>query len=164
MAKIFFSYIPPLAKQNRRKKFGRKYREERSKEELDQWNIDAWCRNLVGYIIYTYCKVAVVVVIVWYLLNQCLSSLTLWDWIPPRRGVLDTTLCGKVCQWLAAVLWFFPDTPVSSTNKTDCHDITEILLKVASSTIKPNKPSIDWASNLDMLCCLLLAGSQILIC
>jgi hypothetical protein len=26
-------------------------------------------------------------------------------------------------------------TPVSSTNKTDCHDITEILLKVALSTI-----------------------------
>ena len=27
-------------------------------------------------------------------------------------------------------------TPVSSTNKTDCHDITEILLKLALSTIK----------------------------
>jgi len=32
-------------------------------------------------------------------------------------------------------LWFFPDTPVSSTNKTDRHDITEILLKVALNTI-----------------------------
>jgi hypothetical protein len=33
-------------------------------------------------------------------------------------------------------LWwvFFPDTPVSSTNKTDCYDITEILLKVALNT------------------------------
>jgi hypothetical protein len=26
-------------------------------------------------------------------------------------------------------------SPVSSTNKTDCHDITEIVLKVALSTI-----------------------------
>jgi len=26
-----------------------------------------------------------------YLCNQCLS--------PPRRSVLDTTLCDKVCQW-----------------------------------------------------------------
>jgi hypothetical protein len=26
-------------------------------------------------------------------------------------------------------------SPVSSTNKTDCHDITEILLKVALNTI-----------------------------
>jgi hypothetical protein len=31
---------------------------------------------------------------------------------------------------------FSPGPPVSSTNKTDCHDITEILLKVALSTIK----------------------------
>jgi hypothetical protein len=28
-----------------------------------------------------------------------------------------------------------PGTPVFSTNKTDCHDITEILLKVVLSTI-----------------------------
>jgi hypothetical protein len=45
-------------------------------------------------------------------------------------GVLDTTLCDKVCQWLATSLWFSPGTPVSPTNKTDRHDITEILLKV----------------------------------
>ena len=36
---------------------------------------------------------------------------------------------------ITAGLWFSPDTPVSSTNKTDFHDITEILLKVAWSTI-----------------------------
>jgi hypothetical protein len=46
-----------------------------------------------------------------------------------------TTLCGKVCQWLAAGWWFSPGTPVSSTNKTDSHDITEILLKVALNII-----------------------------
>jgi hypothetical protein len=32
--------------------------------------------------------------------------------------------------------WFSPGPPVSSTNKTDCHDITEILLKEALNTIK----------------------------
>jgi hypothetical protein len=31
--------------------------------------------------------------------------------------------------------WFSPGTPVSSANKTDRHDITEILLKVALSTL-----------------------------
>jgi len=31
--------------------------------------------------------------------------------------------------------WFSPGTPVSSTNKTDRHDITEILLKVALNII-----------------------------
>ena len=41
------------------------------------------------------------------------------------RGVLDTTLCDKGCQW------FSTGSPVSSTNKTDRHDIIEILLKVA---------------------------------
>jgi hypothetical protein len=35
-------------------------------------------------------------------------------------------------------LEFSPNTPVSSTNKTDRHDIAEILLKVALSTVKTN--------------------------
>ena len=49
--------------------------------------------------------------------------------------MLDSTLWDKVCQLLAAVRWFSPGTPVSSTNKTDHHDITEILLKVALNDI-----------------------------
>ena len=53
-------------------------------------------------------------------------------------GVLDATLCGKVCQWLATGWWFSPGTHVSSTNKTDHNDIAEILLKVVLNTIKPN--------------------------
>ena len=65
-----------------------------------------------------------------YLCNQCLSPLKLWVRIPLRRVVLDTTLCGKVWRWLVTVWWFSPGTPVSSTNKTVCHNITEVLLKV----------------------------------
>jgi hypothetical protein len=45
-------------------------------------------------------------------------------------GVLDKTLYDKVCQWLAT------SPPVSPSNKTYRHDITEILLKVALNTIK----------------------------
>jgi hypothetical protein len=41
----------------------------------------------------------------------------------------------KICQWLTAVRWSSLGTQVSSTNKTDRHDITEILLKVALNTI-----------------------------
>jgi hypothetical protein len=70
-----------------------------------------------------------------YLCKQCLSSLTLWVRIPLRRGLLNTTLCDYVCQWLSAGHWFSPGTPVSSTNKSDRHDIAEILLKVALNTI-----------------------------
>jgi hypothetical protein len=33
--------------------------------------------------------------------------------------------------------WFSPGSSVSSTNKTDRHDITERLLKVALNTTKP---------------------------
>jgi hypothetical protein len=54
---------------------------------------------------------------------------------PLRRGVLDTTLCDKVCQWLAAGQWFSLGTRVSSINKTDRQDINEILLKVVLNTI-----------------------------
>jgi hypothetical protein len=70
-----------------------------------------------------------------YLCNQYLSLLKLLVRIPPRRGVLDTTLSDKVCQWFAAGQWYSPGTTVFSTNKTDHHDITEILLKVALNTI-----------------------------
>ena len=67
-----------------------------------------------------------------YLCNQCLSKLMLWVLILLRRGVLNTTLCNKICQWLATGWWF---SPVSSTNKTDRYDIIEILLKVVLNTI-----------------------------
>jgi hypothetical protein len=40
----------------------------------------------------------------------------------------------KLVSDLRQVGGFSPGTPVSSTNKTDCHDITELLLKVALST------------------------------
>ena len=74
-----------------------------------------------------------------YLCNQCLSPLQLRVHITLRQGVLDITLhvCDKVCQRLATGQWFSPGTLVSSTNKTDCHDLTEILLKVALNTIAP---------------------------
>jgi hypothetical protein len=68
-----------------------------------------------------------------YLCNQCLSWLKLWasSWC----GIFDTTLCDKVCQWLATGQWFSPGTPVYSTNKTDRYDIAKILLNVALNTI-----------------------------
>jgi hypothetical protein len=49
--------------------------------------------------------------------------------------VLDTTLCDKDCQWLVVSQWFFLGTLVSSTSKTDHHDITEILLNMVFTTV-----------------------------
>jgi hypothetical protein len=40
----------------------------------------------------------------------------------------------KVYQLLAHGRWFSLGTPASSTTKTGCHDIAEILLKVALNT------------------------------
>jgi hypothetical protein len=73
-----------------------------------------------------------------YLWNQCLSPLLLWVRI--SIGARCTKLCDKVCQWLVAGRWFSPGTPVFSTNKTDRHDINEILLKVALNTITLKLP------------------------
>jgi len=41
-----------------------------------------------------------------YLCNQCLSPLIFWVWISIRARC--TTLCDKVCQWLATGRWFSP--------------------------------------------------------
>ena len=51
------------------------------------------------------------------------------------RGVIDTTLCDKVCQRLTTGRWFSLGTLVSFTNKTDRQEIAEILLKVVLNTI-----------------------------
>jgi len=50
------------------------------------------------------------------------------------RSVLDTTLCDKVCQWLAAGRWFSSGTPVSSTNKMHYN------LNIVESGVKHHNP------------------------
>ena len=49
-----------------------------------------------------------------------------------------TTLCDKVGLWVETGRWVSKGKLVSSINKTDRHDITEILLKVALNTITLN--------------------------
>jgi hypothetical protein len=71
---------------------------------------------------------------------KTISPQMLWARISIRERC--TTLCDKVCQWLATGRWFSLGPPVSSTNKTDHHDITEILLKVALKTIKQTNKHI----------------------
>jgi len=87
-----------------------------------------------------------------------LSPLVLWVRLP--LWARCTTLCDEVYQWLAAGRWF---STVSSTNETDCHDIIEILLKVALNTKNQTNNEIRllsdfcWRSMLSVsryLCCL----------
>jgi hypothetical protein len=80
-----------------------------------------------------------------YLCNQCISPLMLWVRIAIRTRC--TTLCNKVCQWLATGLWFSLGPPVSPINKTDSHDIAVIVLRVAFNIInQANKNRLDTCS------------------
>ena len=51
-------------------------------------------------------------------------------------GVLDITLCDKVCQWLATCQWFSPSTPVSSTIKMTTTIYSETCLNQTLSKLK----------------------------
>jgi hypothetical protein len=57
-----------------------------------------------------------------------------------KRCIRIAAASDKVYQLLAHGRWFSPGTPASSTTKTGRHDIAEILLKVALSTINQTKP------------------------
>ena len=81
-----------------------------------------------------------------YLCNQHLSPLMLWVRISIRARC--TTLCDKVCQWIATGRWF---SPGPSTNKTDHYDIGEILLNVALNTIKSTNKANDVYARLFLL-------------
>jgi len=86
------------------------------------------------------------------------TPLTTCSW----QGVLYTTLCDKVCQWLVTGRWFSQGTPVSSTNKTDCHNITEILLKMAWNTINLPKKNPRNLPILHLTFCFTAANSNCL--
>ena len=62
-------------------------------------------------------------------INQCLTL----DVLHYKLSVCFTL---HLLRRLATGRWFSPRPPVSSANKTDRHNITEILLKVALNTIK----------------------------
>ena len=52
-----------------------------------------------------------------------------------RSYILTYTCVPGDVKNITEPLWFSLGTPVSSTNKTDRHDVTKILLKVVLSTI-----------------------------
>jgi hypothetical protein len=56
-----------------------------------------------------------------------------------------------VCQWLAAGQWFSLGTTVSDINKTDHHDIAEILLKVALNTMYQPYPTHNTLLNMSLI-------------
>jgi hypothetical protein len=85
-----------------------------------------------------------VVVVVWQLDSQLpMQSVTYHHYsceFETHSG--DTTLFDKVWQGLTADRWFTQGTLVSSINKTDRNDITEIFLNVALNTINQTNQAI----------------------
>ena len=83
----------------------------------------------------------VVVGIVWkfiynYIIMQPVTITTNIVSSNPTHGKVNSIQhCYKVCQWLATCRWLSFDSPVSSTNKTDSHDMAGILLKMVLNTI-----------------------------
>jgi hypothetical protein len=62
------------------------------------------------------------------------------DFVNYKKGCTQLTAASdKVYQLLAHGRWFSLATPASSTTKTGCHDIAEILLKVALNTKNQNQ-------------------------
>jgi hypothetical protein len=76
-------------------------------------------------------------------ITYAISAYIQWSSKPVHGEVYSIQhLCDKVCQWLETGRWFSPGTLVSSTNKTDCHNITEILMKVGLNTISHHTPKL----------------------
>jgi len=79
--------------------------------------------------------------------NNSYKPITNTAWVRARLCKLQkgctrlAAACDKVYQLLANGRWFSPRTPASSTTNTVCHDIAEILLKVALNAINQNQPN-----------------------
>jgi hypothetical protein len=73
-----------------------------------------------------------------YTISLLHPILFLWQFLI-LRDILVTILCVKVCQWLATGQWFSLDTLVTTTNKTDCHELNLewlIHIKIYQSLMK----------------------------
>ena len=71
---------------------------------------------------------------IYYLCNQCLSPLMLW--VRVSFSARCTTLCDKVCQWLATGKWFSPD-PLKQNKQT-------IKINIPSQAFEAKALSIDF--------------------
>jgi hypothetical protein len=84
----------------------------------------------------------VVVVIVWLLdLQLPVQSVPIATKVASLNPAHDWVYSKQhyVIMFVSDLRQFSLGTSVSSTNKTDCHDVTEILLKVALNTINLNQ-------------------------
>ena len=75
-----------------------------------------------------------------YLCRRRILLLTLWNRIPFRWSVLDTTLWDTVCQWLATDRWFSPE---SSGGLHQEHWPPRHTWNIVESSFKHHKPNLN---------------------
>ena len=111
-----------------------------------------WCTMLSLNILWlgssinlSFSEGAVLVVIAWQLDLQVPMQSVLITIKVVSSNIVHGEVYSVQRYWIKFVTgwWFSPGIPVSSTNKSDRHDITEILLKVTLNTINQTKPSKD---------------------
>jgi hypothetical protein len=93
-------------------------------------------------------------VIVSTVLCYCVNSLVL---LCQQSCVIVSTI---LCYCLATGLWFYPGTPVSSTNKTDRYDIA---LNTLNLTLSPKTP-LDIDNTLIFVFLCYCVNSLVLLC
>ena len=100
------------------------------------WTQSSLYKHTYGSYITIWLSWAVVIVIAWQLdLQLPMLSVPI-----TTAGVSSNLVRGKVhsIQHYVTGRWFSPGTTDSSTNKTDRHDVTDLLLKVGFNTINPS--------------------------
>jgi hypothetical protein len=99
-----------------------------------------------------------------YLCNQRLSATKLWVRTPFMARCARYNIMWQSGKWLATGRWFSPGTPISSTNETDHHDITDILLKVALNTINNNNRQYSQCFDFNIDCFHVFIGNVCIVC
>ena len=95
--------------------YNRQYKTRHVQGPLWSWSYGSWIYN--------------------YICNQCISPLTLWVRISLMASCTRYNIMWSRFSMTCRKSMVYPDTLVSSINKTDHNDITAILLKVAVNTI-----------------------------
>jgi hypothetical protein len=113
-------------------------------------------------LLFVCCKIRLMSVYIYFHLNNR-GRRGRGSWIKKSMVIGFTTTCAisayhhEGCEFG----FVFPGTPVSSTNKTDRHDITKILSKVALNTRTPTPPIITWYGIVTLIRCISLCSRQL---
>ena len=111
----------------------------------------------------------IAVVVIWYMCSWIYCTISAYMYHRSScefeshswGGILDTTLCDSLSATCDGLVVFL-STPLSSTNKTDCHNITEKLLKVALTLLNYKSQSLRF--DIYILNVIIWGRKQMILC